>query len=74
MDDPGYNGLVDFGYKKHFRVHHSKNEFVRGSFHINGIELFWGWCVLRKTRKCSWGAKTKLVKLKDLKKICLIYS
>ncbi|SHN93809.1 hypothetical protein BHECKSOX_1105, partial [Bathymodiolus heckerae thiotrophic gill symbiont] len=22
----GYNGLVDFGYKKHFRVHHSKNE------------------------------------------------
>ena len=21
----GYNGLVDFGYKKHFRVHHSKN-------------------------------------------------
>ena len=26
----GYNGLVDFGYKKHFRVHHGKNEFVRG--------------------------------------------
>ena len=25
----GYNGLVDFGYKKHFRVHHGKNEFVR---------------------------------------------
>ena len=24
----GYNGLVDFGYKKHFRVHHSKNEFA----------------------------------------------
>ena len=27
----GYNGLVDFGYKKHFRVHHSKNEFARGN-------------------------------------------
>jgi transposase-like protein len=26
----GYNGLVDFGYKRHFRVHHGKNEFARG--------------------------------------------
>ncbi len=34
----GYNGLVDFGYKKHFRVHHSKSEFARGDSHINGIE------------------------------------
>ncbi len=25
----GYNGLVDFGYKKHFRVYHSKDEFSR---------------------------------------------
>jgi IS30 family transposase len=24
----GYNGLVDFGYKRHFRVHHGKNEFA----------------------------------------------
>ena len=32
----GYNGLVDFGYKKHFRVHYSKNEFARGNSHING--------------------------------------
>ena len=39
----GYNGLVDFGYKKHFRVHHSKNEFARGNSHINGIESFWGY-------------------------------
>ena len=31
----GYNGLVDFGYKKHFRVHHGKNEFVRGFGVIN---------------------------------------
>ncbi len=36
----GYNKLVDFGYKKHFRVHHSKNEFARGNSHINGIESF----------------------------------
>jgi hypothetical protein len=29
----GYNGTVDFGYKKHFRVHHGKNEFARGNAH-----------------------------------------
>ena len=52
----GYNGLVDFGYKKHFRVHHGNNEFARGSSHINGIESFWGY------------AKTRLVKFKDMDK------
>lgn len=25
----GYNGLVDVGYEKHFRVHHGGNEFAR---------------------------------------------
>ena len=38
----GYNGLVDLGYKKHFRVDHSNDEFVSGQSHINGIEGFWG--------------------------------
>ena len=33
----GYNGLVDVGYDKHFRVNHSKDEFARGKNHINGI-------------------------------------
>lgn len=37
----GYNGLVDVGYGKHFRVNHSKNEFAHGRCHINGIESFW---------------------------------
>ena len=52
----GYNGLVDFGYKKHFRVHHGKNEFVRGNSHINGIESFWRY------------AKNRLVKFKGMDK------
>ena len=52
----GYNGLVDLGYKKHFRVHYGKNEFVRGNSHINGIESFWGY------------AKTRLVKFKGMNK------
>ena len=33
----GYDGLVDIGYNKHFRVHHGENEFARGECHINGI-------------------------------------
>lgn len=37
----GYNGLVDVGYAKHFRVNHSKNELAHGKCHINGIESFW---------------------------------
>jgi transposase-like protein len=52
----GYNGLVDIGYKKHYRVEHGKNEFVRGKSHINGIESFWGI------------AKTRLAKRRGIKK------
>lgn len=43
----GYNGLVDIGYDKHYRVHHGKNEFVRGNSHINGIESFWAYAKMR---------------------------
>jgi hypothetical protein len=42
----GYNGLVDLGYG-HFRIDHSKDEFSRGSVHINGIEEFWGFAKVR---------------------------
>ena len=53
---PGYHGLVDLGYKKHYRIKHEDNEFVRGNSHINGIEGFWGFI------------KTRLTKFKGLKK------
>jgi transposase-like protein len=43
----GYDGLVDIGYDKHFRVHHGQNEFVRGKSHINGIESFWSYAKIR---------------------------
>jgi transposase len=47
----GYNGLVDVGYDKHFRVNHSKNEFSKGKgVHINGIESFWSF-TKRRLRK-----------------------
>lgn len=46
----GYNGLVDLGYQKHYRVIHSKNEFAVGTNHINGIESFWGYAKHRLTK------------------------
>ena len=43
----GYDGLVDVGYAKHYRLNHSANEFVRGTQHINGIESFWSFAKRR---------------------------
>ena len=39
----GYNGLVDIGYEKHYRVKHGDDEFVNNKSHINGIESFWSY-------------------------------
>ncbi len=36
-----YNGLVDIGYPKHYRVDDRDNKFSNGRSHINGIESFW---------------------------------
>ena len=36
-----YDGLVDVGLDRHFRVRHGQDEFVVGASHINGIESFW---------------------------------
>ena len=36
-----YDGLVDLGYQKHFRVRHNTNVFATATGHINGIESFW---------------------------------
>lgn len=46
----GYDGLVDIGYDKHFRVNHSADEFAEGNSHINGIEGFWGCSKNRLTK------------------------
>jgi transposase-like protein len=43
----GYDGLVDVGYSKHFRVNHGENEFVRDTHHVNGIESFWSYAKRR---------------------------
>ena len=43
----GYSGRVDLGYKKHHRVDHGRNQFVKRKAHINGIENFWGIAKMR---------------------------
>jgi transposase len=43
----GYDGLVDLGFDKHFRVSHCDNEFVRGPQHVNSIESFWSFAKRR---------------------------
>ena len=46
-----YDGLVNYGYKRHFRVCHSMNEFAKeGHNHINGIENFWDLCKVRLSK------------------------
>ncbi len=46
----GYNGLVDVGYDKHFRVKHGEDEFANSDSHINGIESFWSYAKRRLTQ------------------------
>ena len=47
----GYNGLVDVGYDKHYRIKHYKDEFSdRKGVHINGIESFWSFTKRRLTK------------------------
>ena len=46
----GYDGLVDVGFAKHFRVKHVYNEFAKGPNHINGIESFWSFAKRRLSK------------------------
>jgi transposase-like protein len=61
----GYHGLVDVGYDKHFRVHHGKNEFVRGNSHINGIESFWSYAKIRLVKFHGLDKRTFNLHLKE---------
>jgi len=73
-----YNGLADFGYKKHYRIKHSHNEFAKRHIensktgervkirnHINGIENFWGLCKVRLSRFRGIHKSTSYLHLKE---------
>ena len=49
-----YDGLVNVGYKRHYRVKHSDDVFSNGRAHVNGIENFWG------------VAKTRMLKMRGI--------
>ena len=62
----GYNGLVDLGYKKHFRVNHGVDQFVaRNKSHINGIESFWAFAKGRLTKFHGVATSTFYLHLKE---------
>lgn len=61
----GYNGLVDVGFDKHYRVNHSKNEFVVGDSHINGIESFWSFAKRRLQKFNGVSKETFYLHLKE---------
>ena len=61
----GYDGLVDIGFDKHFRVHHGNNEFTSGERHINGIESFWSFAKRRLAKFNGVTAHTFYLHLKE---------
>ena len=61
----GYDGLVDVGYAKHYRVHHGNNEFANELSHINGIESFWSYAKRRLQKFNGVPAATFNLHLKE---------
>lgn len=61
----GYDGLVDIGFDKHFRVNHGANEFARGEHHINGIESFWSYAKRRLQKFNGIATNTFYLHLKE---------
>ena len=61
----GYEGLVDVGYAKHYRLNHAANEFVRGTQHINGIESFWSYAKRRLAKFNGLHRHTFVLHLKE---------
>ena len=61
----GYDGLVDVGYDRHYRVLHSRDEYVQGAAHINGIESFWSFAKGRLHQFAGVPKHTFLLHLKE---------
>jgi transposase-like protein len=61
----GYDGLVDLGFDKHYRVLHDDNEFARGVSHINGIESFWSYAKRRLAKFNGVPKRTFVLHLKE---------
>ena len=60
-----YDGLVDLGYKRRYRVNHGKDEFSNKKSHINGIENFWGIAKMRLSKFRGLNKNTFYLHLKE---------
>jgi transposase-like protein len=65
MAGKGYSGLVDLGYKKHHRVDHGRNEFVKHRAHSIGIENFWSIAKMRLAKFRGLNRATLCLHLKE---------
>jgi len=61
----GYDGLVDVGYRKHFRVRHREDCFANGKTHINGIEALWSFAKRGLAKFCGVSKHTFWLHLKE---------
>jgi len=61
----GYDGLVDLGFKRHYRVNDGANEFANQISHINGIENFWGVAKMRLAKFRGMDKATFYLHLKE---------
>jgi len=59
-----YNGLVDVGYMKHYRINHSV-EYANSVTHINGIESFWSFAKTRLSKFRGMNKQTFYLHLKE---------
>ena len=59
-----YNGLVDVGYMKHYRINHSV-EYANSVTHINGIESFWSFAKTRLSKFRGMNKRTFYLHLKE---------
>ena len=59
-----YNGLVDVGYMKHYRINHSI-EYANAITHINGIESFWSFAKTRLSKFRGMNKQTFYLHLKE---------
>ena len=60
-----YNALVDFGYKKHYRVNHLHDEFSNVERHISEIENFWSVAKMRLGKFRGLSKETFILHLKE---------
>ncbi len=65
-----YDGLVDVGFDRHYRVRHNAGEYALGTNHINGIEIngiesFWSYAKRRPAKFNGVPSRTFVLHLKE---------